>query len=30
MAVVGIYGMYVVSTKRLRFIELLRKGAGVE
>ena len=30
MAVVGIYGMYIVSTKRLRFIELLRKGAGVE
>jgi hypothetical protein len=30
MAVVGIYGIYIVATRPLRFIELLRKGAGVE
>jgi cytochrome d ubiquinol oxidase subunit I len=30
VAVVGIYGMYLVATRPLRFIELLRKGAGVE
>lgn len=28
--VVGIYGMYVVSTRPLKFIELLKRGAGVE
>jgi cytochrome d ubiquinol oxidase subunit I len=30
VAVVGVYGIYVVSTRRLKFIELLKKGAGVE
>jgi cytochrome d ubiquinol oxidase subunit I len=30
VAIVGIYGIYVVSTRRLKFIELLKKGAGVE
>lgn len=30
MAVVGLFGIYIVATRRLRFIELLRKGAGVE
>jgi cytochrome d ubiquinol oxidase subunit I len=30
MAAVGIYGMYVVSMKRMKFIELLKKGAGAE
>ena len=30
MAVVGLYGMYIVSTRGLTFIELLKKGAGVE
>ena len=27
---VGIYGMYLVSTRSLKFIELLKKGAGIE
>jgi len=27
---VGIYGIYVVSTRRLKFLELLKKGAGEE
>lgn len=30
IALVGIYGIYVVSTRRLKFIELLKKGGGVE
>jgi len=30
VALVGIYGIYVVSTRRLKFIELLKKGGGVE
>jgi hypothetical protein len=30
VAVTGIVGMYIVSTKSLRFAELLKKGAGVE
>jgi cytochrome d ubiquinol oxidase subunit I len=30
IATVGIYGIYVVSTRRLKFIELLRRGEGVE
>jgi len=30
MAIVGIYGIYIVATRPLRFIELLKKGAGVE
>jgi len=30
VAVVGIYGIYIVSTRRLKFIELLKKGAGVD
>lgn len=30
VAIVGIYGIYIVSTRRLKFIELLKKGAGVE
>jgi cytochrome d ubiquinol oxidase subunit I len=30
IAIIGIYGMYVVSTRRVKFIELLKKGAGVE
>jgi cytochrome d ubiquinol oxidase subunit I len=30
VAVIGIYGIYVVSTRRLKFIELLKKGGGVE
>jgi cytochrome d ubiquinol oxidase subunit I len=29
-ALVGIYGMYLVSTRPLKFVELLKKGAGVE
>jgi len=30
VAIVGIYGIYIVSTRRLKFIELLKKGAGVD
>ena len=30
IALVGIYGIYVVSTRRLKFIELLKKGGGAE
>ena len=30
VALGGIYGIYVVSTRRLKFIELLKKGGGVE
>jgi cytochrome d ubiquinol oxidase subunit I len=30
VALVGIYGIYLVSTRRLKFIELLKKGGGVE
>jgi len=30
VAVVGIYGIYIVSTRRLKFIELLKKGGGVD
>ncbi len=30
VAVIGVYGMYVVATRPLRFIQLLKKGAGVE
>jgi len=30
VAVVGVYGIYIVSTKRLKFTELLKKGAGVD
>ena len=30
VALVGIYGIYVVSTRRLKFIELLKKGGGME
>ena len=30
VALVGIYEIYVVSTRRLKFIELLKKGGGVE
>jgi cytochrome d ubiquinol oxidase subunit I len=30
VAIVGLYGMYVVATSPLRFIQLLKKGAGVE
>lgn len=30
MAIVGLYGIYIVATRPLRFIELLKKGAGVE
>ena len=30
VAAIGVYGIYVVSTRRLKFIELLKKGAGVE
>jgi cytochrome d ubiquinol oxidase subunit I len=30
VAVIGIYGIYVVSTRRLKFIELLKKGGGAE
>lgn len=30
VAVVGIYGIYIVSTRRLKFTELLKKGAGVD
>lgn len=30
MAVVGIYGIYIVATRPPRFIELLKKGAGIE
>ncbi len=29
VAAVGIYGIYIVSTRRLKFLELLKKGAGV-
>jgi cytochrome d ubiquinol oxidase subunit I len=30
VTVVGTYGIYVVSARRLKFIELLKKGAGIE
>ena len=30
VAVVGTYGMYLVATRPLRFVEFLRKGAGLE
>jgi len=30
VAIIGIYGIYIVSTRRLKFTELLEKGAGVE
>ncbi len=30
VAAIGIYGIYVVSTRRLKFIELLKKGGGAE
>ncbi|MCS6785008.1 MAG: cytochrome ubiquinol oxidase subunit I, partial [Candidatus Caldarchaeum sp.] len=30
MAVGGIYGMYLVATRPLEFVKLLRRGAGVE
>jgi len=30
MAIIGLYGMYIVATKPPRFVELLRKGAGIE
>jgi cytochrome d ubiquinol oxidase subunit I len=30
MAAVGVYGMYVFAAKPLKFMELLKKGAGVE
>jgi hypothetical protein len=30
VAIVGIYGIYIVSTRRLKFTELLKKGAGVD
>jgi cytochrome d ubiquinol oxidase subunit I len=30
VAAIGIYGIYVVSTRRLKFVELLKKGGGVE
>jgi cytochrome d ubiquinol oxidase subunit I len=30
VAMVGIYGIYIVSTRRLKFIELLKKGSGVD
>ena len=30
VAAIGIYGIYIVSTRRLKFIELLKKGGGVE
>jgi cytochrome d ubiquinol oxidase subunit I len=30
VAAIGIYGIYVVSTRRLKFIELLKQGGGVE
>ncbi len=30
VAAIGIYGIYVVSTRGLKFVELLKKGAGVE
>lgn len=30
MAIIGLYGMYIVATKTPRFVELLKKGAGVE
>jgi len=30
VAVIGVYGIYIVSTKRLKFTELLKKGAGVD
>jgi cytochrome d ubiquinol oxidase subunit I len=29
-ALLGVFGMYLVCTRRLRFIELLERGAGVE
>jgi len=29
VAIVGLYGMYIVATRRLRFVELLRKSVGV-
>jgi len=30
VAAIGIYEIYVVSTRRLKFIELLKKGGGLE
>jgi cytochrome d ubiquinol oxidase subunit I len=30
VAMIGVYGIYVVSTRRLKFIELLKKGGGME
>jgi hypothetical protein len=30
VAAVGVYGIYIVSTRRVRFIELLKKEAGVD
>jgi cytochrome d ubiquinol oxidase subunit I len=30
VAIIGLYGMYIVSTKSLKFVELLKKGGGVE
>jgi cytochrome d ubiquinol oxidase subunit I len=30
VAAIGIYGTYIVATRGLKFIELLKKGAGVE
>lgn len=30
MAIIGLYGMYIIAAKPTRFLELLRKGAGVE
>jgi cytochrome d ubiquinol oxidase subunit I len=30
IAVVGLYGMYIVATRPPKFLELLKKGAGVE
>ncbi len=30
MAIIGIYGMYIVASKPLKFIELIKKGAGLK
>jgi cytochrome d ubiquinol oxidase subunit I len=30
VAAIGVYGIYILSTRRLKFIELLKKGAGVD
>ena len=30
VAIIGLYGMYIVSTRSLKFVELLKRGGGIE